>query len=261
MEYTSNDLDHLNLMDMVECDAQNGFEKILLPVDKMGALDSILSGESALCSGNIQIDSCMDNNSNDMMNINWMQPSEWADALKHQQYQLGPLDIENNDLLVNPQTVLPIQGHHIPDCTAKGKFTVGMIQLDEDKADASSPKCDHKQTSFPQSQFQFIAVTSNYTAPTAVQDFNVTPVTVSPYLQRIVTTQSSPSLTSPTLVEQLQNGLSSHHLKNVSHVLHSNNNEKVYPKPVYSYSCLIAMALKNSNNGSLPVSEIYTFMM
>ena len=39
-----------------------------------------------------------------------------------------------------------------------------------------------------------------------------------------------------------------------------NPGHKVFPKPVFSYSCLIAMALRNSDQGSLPVSEIYKYM-
>ena len=61
---------------------------------------------------------------------------------------------------------------------------------------------------------------------------------------------------------------SSHHQTLTHHLLLSSNlrklskesQEPVWPKPVYSYSCLIGMALKNSETGALPVSEIYSFM-
>ncbi|XP_059511322.1 forkhead box protein N1-like [Stegostoma tigrinum] len=47
--------------------------------------------------------------------------------------------------------------------------------------------------------------------------------------------------------------------RNTARVTQESHN-LLYPKPIYSYSILIFMALKNSKAGSLPVSEIYNFM-
>merc|ERR1712001_611350 len=50
------------------------------------------------------------------------------------------------------------------------------------------------------------------------------------------------------------------HTKSQTNNSNAEGKENGFPKPAYSYSCLIALALKNSHTGSMSVSEIYKFM-
>ncbi|XP_051535322.1 forkhead box protein N1-like isoform X2 [Myxocyprinus asiaticus] len=54
--------------------------------------------------------------------------------------------------------------------------------------------------------------------------------------------------------------ISNYYDHNLSSQTSQDSAQPLYPKPVYSYSILIFLALRNSKTGSLPVSEIYSFM-
>ncbi|KAF7219020.1 forkhead box protein N1 [Nothobranchius furzeri] len=82
--------------------------------------------------------------------------------------------------------------------------------------------------------------------------------------------QSYPSYSSLSPLQQVSSKLyvndnqpenSKYSLQSLSTKSHvESSTQSLFPKPIYSYSILIFMALKYSKTGSLPVSEIYSFM-
>ncbi|XP_013786200.1 forkhead box protein O-like [Limulus polyphemus] len=137
-------------------------------------------------------------------------------------------------LLVNPQTGVPITMPQPP--------TAVPARASENQTFCTSQRID----GLP-SESQLITSSSS----PSPQHLNHAAVQISLEQPSTITAVIS----SPKSKQKFSSG------KNSKSDLQQNNREKSYPKPAFSYSCLIAMALKNSRTGSLPVNEIYNFMI
>lgn len=237
-------------MDTSSYDLQNEVDKILQGSDKFQDY-SILNNDSN--HGNIDFET------NNQTVDDWIQniQCQWndVDVVKLQNSLLdSSFEVENNNpnLLVNPQTGLPVN-HFSPRKPQMSSTTpvksehgqnslIGNNPIFTSQMDHNLNRATHTSTSSSNGQSQF----SNS------------------HIQTVKSVSSSPSQNSPVLVNHLQGRqvtqTQNSAKKSVTVLTKLDNADRVFPKPVYSYSCLIAMALKNSRNGSLPVSEIYTFM-
>lgn len=261
MDYLPNDLlEHMNtnFLDMIENEANSH----LLDLENLNSekLNDFINGD-------ILQEAQMECETDDV-NSNWLQNFQWGDTSKVPQSLIDASnEVENNNpnLLVNPQSVLPMHStHQVQNNKPIATQTQHMNQLNA--RNAISVKINGQDavlTPTQHPQIQYVTVQNVTTLNNAQIGYTVQPVTICPQQVQHVGTVTSPSLTSPVLVEHLQNGTQTQVKTNSNKVRqqHSQTQEKVYPKPVYSYSCLIAMALKNSRTGNLPVSEIYNFMM
>jgi len=154
-------------------------------------------------------------------------------------------------VMVNPNNVMPIHPLQHQQVTSLSVNTSLNPNSPNGGGSQNSPQSPMPSPMFNNQISQ--QTTTVYQQPQTqrpAKSVRVLPPVSSP-MQQVPSSASSTSTTSTSRKKNQKSQNSAHGTE---------GKENGYPKPAYSYSCLIALALKNSQTGSMSVSEIYKFM-